>query len=120
MKRAQAATSATMMKQVAAATSWRGNVRRVLVAVIVMLAGCAGHRYYFKPGATTEDFETDKAGCQAQAEAATTYQTNPFIAVDQHIRMTDLCLRGKGWRQVAAPEQPQQPEQPTERANDRL
>lgn len=65
----------------------------------LFLLACAGPRIYAKPGATVDDFESDKAFCMAQAQAATTYQQNPFIAVSQQRDILDLCLRGKGWRE---------------------
>jgi hypothetical protein len=65
----------------------------MMVAGALALAACAPATYYVRPGGTTDDFETDKAACEAQAMAA----DNPFMIP----QITDRCLRGKGWRDQA-------------------
>ncbi len=71
---------------------------------LAVLLACGGTRYYTKPGATTEDFYSDRAACQAQARAGTAAQNNPFIAASEANDIAHLCLEGKGWRQTSAPQ----------------
>jgi hypothetical protein len=82
-------------------------MKRIWLAMVIAVAACGGHRYYTRPGATADDFYSDKAACMAQARSATTYQGNPFIAVQQESEITDLCLQGKGWRLTQPPQAPE-------------
>ena len=71
------------------------NRTALAVAAAILLTACAPV-YYVKPGAGPDEFEADKAACQAQALAGR--GDNVFLAIE----IVKLCLRGKGW-QVSAP-----------------
>jgi uncharacterized protein YceK len=72
----------------------------ILLATVLILAGCASQRVWTKPGATAQDFERDKWDCQAQASQMAGSMGdpgNPFNA----LMVKDLtmdCLRMRGWQ----------------------
>jgi hypothetical protein len=41
------------------------TMKMLVICTAALLAGCT--TYYYKPGATTQDFEIDKASCTTQA-----------------------------------------------------
>lgn len=68
----------------------------LVAAAAAALSACVP-AYFVKPGATTEDFEMDKAACAAQALGSA--NQNVFLQV----QIVKLCLRGKGWQEAAPP-----------------
>lgn len=69
----------------------------ILLATVLVLAGCAGQRVWTKPGATAQDFERDKWECQAQAgqtSAGMGDLGNAWLVKD----LTMDCLRMRGWQ----------------------
>ena len=65
-------------------------IKPTILAMFFLLAGCA-ENYWVKNGASTQDFEMDKAQCNAQALSVPNV-TIPMLAIIQN-----QCLRGKGW-----------------------
>ena len=69
----------------------------ILLATVLILAGCAGQRVWTKPGGTPEKFQQDKWECQAQAgqiSGGTGEYANPWLVKD----LTMDCLRMRGWQ----------------------
>jgi hypothetical protein len=64
---------------------------RYLICLFV-LAGCATtERYWEKPGASSSEFDMDRAQCQAQA------LSTAGMYMMQMALVLNACMRGKGW-----------------------
>lgn len=74
-------------------------IRIALIIASLLLAGCA-ENYWVKNGASTQEFEMDKAQCNAQALSVPNV-TIPMLAIIQN-----QCLRGKGWNLQTVYKQP--------------
>ena len=71
--------------------------------LIILLAGCAHNSPWYKPGASANDFNTDKNDClkQAQQQSGST-NAHPSSADSKSASMTDnplfnSCMKTKGW-----------------------
>ena len=66
-------------------------MKKLLIgSVIAVLFGCANN-VWVKPGASVNDFNVDRAQCNAQAYSI------PFANVYQQAAVQNECLQGKGW-----------------------
>ena len=84
----------------------------VVVTAALALAGCATNLRWVRAGATEADFEADKLRCQYEAQLATANAPTGYglggaaasgIATGiQQVQLATLCMRTKGWQQVAA------------------
>ena len=64
--------------------------KKVILVIFFLFAGCA-ENYWIKNGASTQEFEMDKAQCNAQAFSI------PNATLMQIAIVQNQCLRGKGW-----------------------
>ena len=73
-------------------------MKKILLSTLVILScfACAPQTYWVKSGASSNDFEMDKAQCNAQALSVPNV-TIPMLALIQN-----QCLRGKGWNLQSA------------------
>jgi len=62
------------------------------ITLAFILIACTTH--YTKPGATTADFEADKATCDYQASAVAI----PSLSLVTYADLMGKCLRARGWR----------------------
>lgn len=71
----------------------------LIVLLIVLLSFPAFAGGYFKPNATTEEFERTKAECLARAETAAAASTDPSPMSRSSTRLTvfGYCMRSHGW-----------------------
>lgn len=65
---------------------------RVIVAVALVLAGCASSKVWVKEGSSTRDFNVDAGQCKAQAFAV------PGAPLIQVSIVYNACMEGKGWQ----------------------
>lgn len=67
----------------------------LIILLVVLQAGCTStpqkSTFWEKPGATAQDFEMDRARCNAQAFSI------PNAPLMQVAIVQNQCLRGKGW-----------------------
>jgi|GEM_PF-3327476 hypothetical protein len=70
-----------------------------LMFLLLVLSGCAEH-YWIKNGASSQEFEMDKAQCNAQALSV------PNITIPMLALIQNQCLRGKGWNLETRYKQP--------------
>jgi len=61
------------------------------IVLVLILSGCASQQYWVKPGASSYDFDMDKAQCNAQALSV------PGVTIPMLALIQNQCLRGKGW-----------------------
>jgi hypothetical protein len=61
------------------------------ILFVLLLSGCATERYWEKPGASSSEFEMDRAQCQAQA------LSTAGMYMMQMALVLNACMRGKGW-----------------------
>jgi hypothetical protein len=61
------------------------------LALAVTLTACSVHMT--KPGATTADFEQDKATCDYQVSAVSI----PAMSLVTHYDLMQKCLKARGW-----------------------
>ena len=64
----------------------------VIVALVVILAGCAGTGDWTRPGTSSQKTAAELADCQSQARAATDRDTNIMSDI--------MATRGNDWRQT--------------------
>jgi hypothetical protein len=68
------------------------NAKKIAgLIAIASVIGCSTQTYWVKNGATIQDFEMDKAQCNAQALSV------PNITIPMLALIQNQCLRGKGW-----------------------
>lgn len=61
-------------------------------ALALLLSACSTH--FVKPGATTADFEVDKAQCDYQVSAV----SMAHMSLVMHYDLMHKCLLARGWR----------------------
>ena len=66
------------------------NKTFILTAIAIGLFGCANN-VWVKSGATTNDFNMDRAQCNAQSFSI------PFASIYQQAAVQNECMVGKGW-----------------------
>jgi len=72
-------------------------MKKIYLAFLIFLSGCASQNvetYWEKPGASGQDFYTDRSQCNAQAFGI------PNATLIQIAIVQNQCLRGKGWYTV--------------------
>lgn len=96
----------------------KGILMKYLVLFAVLLAGCAANRDFAwtKPGATQQQFLTDKQECEYEAlknGGATGPNFGQSYGVWLHKReIAEACMRIKGYEESAAVTLPQKPFKP--------
>lgn len=71
------------------------EARAALLTMALLLAGCS--TTYVRPGATAEDYRTENAQCQVEANKAAA-GTGGLVAIATLESTRKACLEGKGWR----------------------
>jgi hypothetical protein len=66
--------------------------RAILVALAVVVAGCAGGGDWARPGTSPQQTAAELSDCQSQARAATERDTNIMSDI--------MATRGNDWRQT--------------------
>jgi hypothetical protein len=64
-----------------------------MLTLALTLTACTTH--YQKPGATTADFEADKARCDYEASSV----AMPSMSLVTYYDLMGKCLAARGWRQ---------------------
>lgn len=64
---------------------------RVALLALMVLAGCASHKVWVRPGASQQDFAMDSGQCKAQAFSV------PNAPMMQVAVVYNSCMQGKGW-----------------------
>lgn len=70
-------------------------MRRLLLVVLpFVLVGCGGKHYWFKPGATAQEFYRDSLECAKEAAPERTGQAQEKLKVNKDLYRACLYARG--------------------------
>lgn len=68
-------------------------MRKTIVVMSIVLAGCATPWHWERPGSTDREFNMDAGQCRAQSESL-------YGPPMQRLTVYFACMEGKGWQRM--------------------
>lgn len=70
---------------------------RAIVAVAVLVSGCAAPGVWVHGSKSQGEFESDRAQCVYEATAASANISNPLAQGMKQGELAQLCMQARGW-----------------------